>query len=203
MPSTVGEAFLEQAMKRSHTIIHSFALLLLFSLPVLAQSQDTGMKHFAKDGLAFDYPAVWKLEDQSQPGAQHLVLRRGGSGAQLMILARYEKIDTPEQLAAARHDFTEPFVEALVEQFQKMGTSAERSTITTEVGGAKAEGVRLRAVLGGVPGNADTYSLLLGHRLVMLSLIGEDAELKEAAADWDTIRRSVKVEEAAPTKTDE
>jgi hypothetical protein len=190
-------------MKRSRTIIHSFALLLLFSLLVLVRPQNMEMKHFAKDGLAFDYPAVWKLEDQSQPSQQHLVLRRGGSGAQLMILARYETITTLEQLAAARHDITEPFVEALVEQFQKMGTRAERSTITTEVGGARAEGVRLRAVLGGVPGNADTYSLLLGRRLVMLSLIGEDAELKEAAADWDTIRRSVKVEDATPaTKTD-
>src|SRR2546423_476195 len=130
-------------MNRSHTITHSFALLLFFALPVLAQSQNAEIKRFTKDGLAFDYPAVWKLEDASQPNGQHLVLTRGESGAQVMIIVRREAITTPEQLAAARHDFVEPFIETLVEQLQKMGAQPERSTIKTEVGSAQAEGVRL------------------------------------------------------------
>ena len=181
-------------MKRSHAIVYSLTLFLLFSLPVRAQSQKAEMKRFAKEGLAFDYPVIWTLEDRSQEKAQHLILIRGSSGAQIMFIVQRETITTPDQQAAARRAMTEPLIEAMEKEFERLGARPERSTATIAVGGAQAEGVRLRAVLDGVPGSAEVYSLLLGGRVVALTLIGSDTELKAAAVDWETIRRSVKVE---------
>ena len=52
----------------------------------------------------------------------------------------------------------------------------------------------MRAVLNNEPGNAEIYSLQLGPRLVMLSLIGTDKEIAASAPAWLAIRRSLKVE---------
>jgi hypothetical protein len=184
-------------MKRSHIIIYSLTIIfLLLSPPLLrAQSQQAEMKHFAKEGLVLDYPAAWSLEDNSRQDIQHLVLVRGSSGAQIMFLAPREKVTTPDRLADLRHAITEPLIDSLDKELQKSGAPPQRTAVTIEVGGARAEGTRLSAVLDGVPGRAEVYSLVLGSRLVAVSFIGSETELKEATADWETIRRSVKVEE--------
>jgi hypothetical protein len=186
-------------MKRSHAIIYSLIIVFLLSpLPVRAQSQQAQMKHFAKEGLALDYPAVWSLDDESRQDAQHLVLVRGASGAQIMFFVPREKITTPDRMADLRRAITEPLLAAVEKELQGQGARPERSAVTIEVGGAQADGVRLSAVLNGLAGRAEVYSLVLGGRLVALSFIGSEMELKEAAADWETIRRSVKIEDAAP-----
>ncbi|MDX6289056.1 MAG: hypothetical protein QOH42_855, partial [Blastocatellia bacterium] len=61
-----------------------------------------------------------------------------------------------------------------------------------EVAGKQATGVRMRAVLENQPGNAEIYSLQLGSRLVLLSLIGTDREIAASAPAWLAIRRSLK-----------
>ena len=68
-----------------------------------------------------------------------------------------------------------------------------RTTAQIEVAGKQATGVRLRAVLENQPGNAEIYSLQLGSRLVLLSLIGTDREISASASAWLAIRRSLKV----------
>src|SRR5438876_603088 len=60
--------------------------------------------------------------------------------------------------------------------------------------GAQATGVKLRAVLNNEIGNAEIYSLQLGPRLVLLSLIGSDKEIAATAPAWLAIRRSLKIE---------
>ena len=61
----------------------------------------------------------------------------------------------------------------------------------------QAPGVKLRAVLDNQPGNAEIYSLQLGSRLVVLSLIGTDREIAASAATWLAIRRSLKIAASA------
>jgi hypothetical protein len=182
-------------MKRSSII---FSLLLLISLATVVAAQTAETKRYDQEGLTFDYPSAWKLQDVSKPDRQHLTLMHETTGVQIMVLVSREAISKPEQLAAARKAVVDPLVENMAQQFKQMGLTPERSTVTTEIGGAQAEGIRLRAVLDGAPGNADTYSLLLGQRLVVISTFGGEAEFKQIAAGWDTIRRSVKVEVKAP-----
>jgi hypothetical protein len=150
------------------------------------------LKHFAAGGLSFDYPAAIEVDDRSAPGVQHLVIQSKGQ-AQIMIVSRFDQISNASELAAARHEVVDPFVETVFKQIKEDDPNVARSVAQILVGGAQATGVKLRAVLNNEPGNAEIYSLQLGSRLVVLSLIGTDKEIAESAPVWLAIRRSLKI----------
>ena len=172
--------------------------IVLVTMTVLAMCQGAlaqstqRLKHFAVEGLSFDYPAAIELDDRSAPGVQHLVIQSKGR-AQIMIVSRFDQITTADELAAARHEVVDPFVETVWKQIHEDDPNVARTAAQIQVGGAQATGVRLRAVLNNEPGNAEIYSLQLGSRLVVLSLIGTDKEVAESAPAWLAIRRSLKV----------
>jgi len=151
------------------------------------------LRHYAATGLSFDYPAGIELDDRSTASGQHLVIQ-SKDRAQIMILSRYAQITTAEELAAARHEIVDSFIETMWQQIHEQDPNVSRSAAQIEVAGAQATGVRLRAVLNNEPGNAEIYSLQLGSRLVLLSLIGTDREIAASAPAWLAIRRSLKVE---------
>jgi hypothetical protein len=182
-----------KTVKRAGCVI----ALALISMVVSAQTPTSALNHFFKEGLSFDYPADVKFEDKTGSGGQHLVLTHAGTGAQIMVVSRYDVIDTAEQLAKARHDVFDFFVDSMVKQFEIQEAKIERSETQIEVGGAQASGLRLRAVLAGEPGNAEVYCVVLGRRLVMVSFIGSDKELEAAASAWGIVRRSLKVGQTA------
>jgi len=187
----------EEMMTLSSALISCAALLLLFA-GVQAQG-DT--KHFAKEGLSFDYANGWTITDQSTSDAQQLTLTRADSDAQFRIFAHRGKVDSPEKMAQAKKAFIDPYIAATNNQFVQMGARPERGTASSEIGGATAEGVRLRASLSGEPGEASIYWLMLGNRVIVLTLFGPDKALKRATPAWDTIRNSLKLELApAPGK---
>jgi hypothetical protein len=161
---------------------------------VLAQAPaPEALKHFAVKGLSFDYPATIELEDHSTPSGQHLVIQ-SKDHAQIMIVSRYAQINTAGELAAARHEVVDSFIATMWQQIHEQDPNVLRTAARIEVAGAQATGVRLRAVLENQPGNAEIYSLQLGSRLVLLSLIGTDREIAASAPEWLAVRRSLKVE---------
>lgn len=184
-------------MKSVRTIIPVLALLLVCSVFATAQTPDAGAMHFNKDGLAFDYPAGWTLEDTSNGDVQQMVLSRADSDAQIKFYIHRNSIK-PENLDKARHLLVDPYVEQTTKTFESMGTHPERSAFTTEIGGVAAEGVKLSAVLDGDPGAAEIASALVNQRLVILSFFGPDREMKKANAAWELVRTSMTIEGALP-----
>src|SRR2546428_10564816 len=138
----------EEMMTLIRFLISGAALLLLFA-GVQAQGN---AKHFAKDGLSFDYANGWAITDQSTSDAQQLTLTRADSEAQIRIFAHRGRVDSPEKMAQAKKAFIDPYVAATNNQFVQMGAKPERSTASTEIGGATAGGGRLRASLSGEAG---------------------------------------------------
>ena len=177
-------------MKRFFAMLISAGAL---GLLVFAQTSAQELKHFAARGLSFDYPAAIELDDRSNPTSQHLVVQSAGR-AQIMIVSRYTQITSAEQLAAARHEIVDSFVETMWQQLHEQDPNVLRTPAQIDVAGVQATGVRLRAVLNNQPGNAEIYSLQLGPRLVLLSLIGTDIEIVATAPVWLAIRRSLKIE---------
>jgi hypothetical protein len=175
----------------------SLSALILIALAAcqMAAVQAPKLKHFSERGLSFDYPEAIQLEDRSSPSNQHLVFQSVGL-AQIMIVARYEQISTDEELATARREVVDSFIATMRKQIHEQDPDAVRSATTVEVAGRQASGVRFRAVLDHVPGNAEIYSIKLGPRLVVLSLIGTDKEIAASSPAWTAIRRSLAV--AAP-----
>jgi hypothetical protein len=165
---------------------------------IFAQTHSTApeLKHFAAQGLSFDYPATIELDDRSSSIGQHLIIQNQGQ-AQIMVLSRFTEITTAEELAAARREIVDSFIATILKQIRESDPNVSRADAQIEVAGAKATGVRLRAVLNNEPGNAEIYSVQLGPRLLLLSLIGTDKEIAASAPAWLAIRRSLKIESRA------
>ena len=176
---------------RSTRFLFCFGALLL--LAATAQAQGNA-RHFAKDGLTFDYANGWTITDESNSDAQQLTLSRTDSDAQIRIFAHRGKVDTPEKFVKAKTAFIDPYVKSVNDMFVGMGAKPESSPASSQIGGAAAEGVRLRASLSGEPGEAGVYWVMLGNRVAVLTFFGPDQALKQAAPAWDLIRSSIKIE---------
>jgi hypothetical protein len=181
-------------MKKLFAVLISI-VALAFCQSVRGQTTTPALKHFASRGLSFDYPATIELDDHSTEVGQHLVIK-SKDRAQIMIMSRYAQINTPAELASARREIVDTFVETMWKQIQADDPNVSRADARIEIADAQAPGVRMRVVLNNEPGNAEIYSLQIGSRLVVVSLIGSDREIAASAPAWLAIRRSLKIEAA-------
>ncbi len=179
----------------SRRVLFSGALLLVVFVTALSQGD---IKHFTKDGLTFDYTNGWSITDESNSDAQQLTLNRADSDAQIRVFAHRGKVDTPEKLAQAKKAFIDPYVKSVNDTFVQMGAKPESKPAKIKIGEIQADGVQMRASLGGEAGEADVYWVPITNRVVVLTLFGPDAALKKAAATWDMVRNTIKVEAPQP-----
>ena len=182
--------------------MHSRFLLTIAVLGVALltaiTAQDANVNHFAKDGLSFDYPKSWQLSDQSSQQMQLIELTLGD--ITIRIRSPREYLKTPDKEAHARKLFQDNYVNDFFNQVQQAGMTPKRSVVTTQIGGADAEGARVRAILDREPGGMDSYFRIISDRLVNLSIIGSEKDIAKSAAAWDLIRNSIKVEPAPQPK---
>ncbi len=175
-------------MKFIQILISCAAVLVAASV----QTQTPDPKHFDKDGLSFDYPANWQFSDQSTQQMQLIELTQGD--VVIRVRSPREWLKTPEKEAHAKKLFQDQYVSDFATQLEQAGMTPKRSPITTQIAGADAEGTRLRANLDGQPGGMDSYFRIISDRLVNLSIIASEKDMKKTAAVWDMIRNSLKVE---------
>ena len=166
----------------------TFILLAITCLIALAQTPKT----YTKDGLTFDYPADWALQEGVNDDAQQLTLAKPNSDVQISVFAHKGRI-TPEKLPDAKKAFIDPYIAATEKQFVQMGAKPEQSPDASEIGGVKADGVKISASLGGESGAAKIYWALVGQRVVVLTLFGPDKQLTQNAPAWDLVRNSLKI----------
>ena len=183
-------------MKLSRNVLPMVALVFLYVLAASAQTPPSDAKEFNKDGLTFSYPSGWSFNDTSDSDAQKMTFGRNDSDAQVTVFVFRTHVNTPEKIAEAKKVLVDKYVASTIKSFEQAGARPESSPTTSEIGGVKSEGVRIKASLDGVPGAADIQWAVLGERLVVLTFLGPDRALTKAASIWDSIRSSMKVEEA-------
>jgi hypothetical protein len=165
-----------------------FIRLAIICLIALAQTPKT----YTKDGLSFDYPADWTLQEGVNEDAQQLTLGKANTDVQISVFVHKGRI-TPEKLPDAKKAFIDPYIAGTERQFVQMGAKPEQSPEASEIGGVKADGVKVSASLGGESGAAKIYWALVGQRVVVLTFFGPDKQLTQQAAAWDLVRNSLKV----------
>lgn len=169
---------------------------IVFVACILASGQTS--KNFVKDGLSFDYPEGWMLTDDSNGDAQQFTLTKSNSDVQIRLFVHKGTI-SEEKLPDAKKAFIDPYVAATAKQFVQMGAKPEQSPDASEIGGVKADGVAIRASLGGEAGAARIYWALVGRRVAVLTVFGPDQQTKQHAAAWDLVRNSLKIEDPKAT----
>ena len=186
-------------MKRAIVCVFAFALLMVAG--VAAQNN----QHFTKDGLSFDYPSAWGIDESKTTGQQqYLTLGRSESQAPTIIVRspraslsiRRTKRRTP------RSWFKKALSTLGRKNFVANGAKPERSTVASEIGGGPAECTRLSALLGGEPGRVDVCWRVIAKRMVQVAIVGSTRDITRTTAAWDAVRNSVKIEAPpAPTPT--
>ena len=168
--------------------IKLLAIILISCLMVAAQTP----KNVTMNGLSFDYPSDWTMQDDSSADAQQFSLSKANSDVQIRVFVHKGRI-TAEKLPDAKKAFIDPYVAATEKQFVSMGANPQQSPDTSEIGGIKADGVKIDASLGGEAGAAKIYWALVGQRVVVLTFFGPDQQLKQLTPAWDLVRNSLKV----------
>ena len=179
-------------------LVASCLLLLCFKATV--QSPSNSPKRYEKDGLAFDYPENWELSDQSNAAAQQLVLLDKALDAQIMIIALRGVITNAKQEEQAKAGLIEPSIARLLKQYEDAGIKVERVSLKLDVNGNLAEGAQLRFAVDGQPGTTDIYWFVLNQRLVQLFFIRPDKTASKAAACWDMVRTTLRIETPVKAK---
>ena len=181
-------------MKSSNLLVAGVALL---ALVVVALSQ-ADAKHFEKDGLVFDYANGWTITDTSNSDAQQLTLNRPNSDAQVVVFVHRGKVETPEKFAQAKKAIIDPYIKSMRDRFLQLGAMPENSPANSQIGGLPAEGIRIKAALGGEGAETSIFWVTLENRLIMLTLFSPDAELKQATPALDMIRNTIKIQPPPP-----
>jgi TonB family protein len=164
--------------------------------PAARQTPAVGGEHFSKDGLSFDYPAGWTLEDKSTAELQHVVLKRPDGSALIMVVAHREPLRSAGQLIASHGAVTRPYVEGVARQLgAKVPDAPDPGCL--EVGRAQAAGYRLAGRVGQEPSTAEVYPVVKGQRLVHLVFIRHDRQEASAAVGWKSLIETLKVEPPA------
>jgi hypothetical protein len=185
-------------MKSSHSFFPLIVFLLLCGLSALAQTASGDAKAFDKDGLSFSYPSGWSFNDTSNADAQQMTFGRADSDAQITVFVFRTPVTTPEKVAEAKRVLVDKYVASTTRSFEQAGAHPESSPATTEIGGVKSEGVKIRASLDSVPGVAEIEWAVVGQRLVVLTFLGPDKALTKATPAWDAIRTTIKIAEPTP-----
>jgi hypothetical protein len=182
-------------MKISQRLATTLLLALLISLPAHAQGGGAvaQVERFSGGGVTFQYPSQWTLTDKSSNSSQHLVLELKGTAAQIMVLVERTPSTQPGQRTEILRARSTAFADIMTKELEKVGTTVQRSEVTTEVGGVAADGLRLRAAPGNQPGSVEVYSFVLGGRIVMLTLLRPDKDAQAAAPAWSAVRSSLRV----------
>jgi len=166
----------------------------LFLALILVQTTSTGQT-FNANGVSFDYPNGWTLHDDTNSDAQQLTLARANNDVQIRVFVHKGHISA-EKFSEAKKAFIDPYIASTMKQFVAMGAKPEQSADSSEIGGVKAEGVKIAANLG-EPGAAKIYWALIGQRAVILTIFGPDREIKQFTPAWDMVRNSLKVQDKA------
>jgi TonB family protein len=193
---------------KASPVIKQIVVAMILCLAALAQSPSSGMKHFSKDGLSFDYPAALTLEDKSSAQEQRLVLTRAGNSWTIVVQSPRELLSTLEEIVAARDSVTTAYVSRLSETLGVTFTPDWQHTRCTDVGNRKALGFRLEGSLRKQPTTGEVYVLIKGHRLVNLIFVRVDKEEAQASPVWRVVRETLKMDapqgDAGPeTQSDE
>ena len=185
-------------MRLIRTLLQLIAFSMLCGLSAAAQTVPGDAKQFVKDGLSFNYSSGWAFNDTSNADAQQMTFGRSDSEAQITVFVFRANLTKPEQIAEAKRVLVDKYVASTTKQFQQEDPHAQSTPATSEIGGVASEGVKIRASLGGIPGIAEIQSAVVGQRLVVLTLLGSDRDVKKATPVWDLIRGTIKLEEPQP-----
>jgi hypothetical protein len=171
----------------------SFLLILLALTGAHAARAKT--KHYEKDGLSFDYPDNWVIQERSDDKKQLINLSISTSFLQINVYAHREPVDSPEKVEDAKTRLVNGFITQLTNEMKQQGMNPARTDGTSTIGTTAGDVAHVKEA-GADGGGADVHYAVVNNRMVMFSAFGPDTDLQKYGAQLDAIRASIAI---APT----
>lgn len=165
-------------------------MISVLSVSVYAQSAGPESNHFAVDGISFDYPSGYSVNDETTPEAHQFIITRKGSSVQLTVVVP-KRLVTRSQWPAVAEDFTQPTLKKISMTLGEDKDSPEQTRFQTRIGTIDAEGIRLRSTR-----EKKTGEVIWGRsnfHLVGLVFVRSDADESAGAQLWQTVNSSLKL----------
>jgi len=172
-------------------------IISFLGVNVYAQSAGPELKHFAAEGIAFDYPSGYSVKDESTPEEQQLIITRKGSSVQLTIVVP-QRVVLRNELPAAVENFTQPLLKKVAMTLGEDKSSPEQTSFQTRIGTNEAEGIRLQSTRNEKK-TGEVIWLRSRLHLVGLIFVRSDADEADGAQLWQAVSSSLKI--AAPVVT--
>lgn len=171
----------------------SFLLILLALTGVHAARAKN--KHYEKDGLSFDYPDNWTIQEVNDDKRQVVNVSLSSSYLQVSVYAHREPVDTPEKIELAKTGLVTAYINQRTDQMKQMGMNPTRTDGAGTIGTTAADVAHVKET-GPDGGGADIYYTVINQRMVLFSAFGPDTDLKRYSSQLDVIRNSIAI--AAP-----
>jgi TonB family protein len=172
-------------------------MISFLGVNVYAQATGPELKHFAIEGISFDYPSGYSVKDESTPEVQQFIITREGSSVQLTIVIP-QRMVLRSQLPAAVENFTQPMLKKVAMTLGEGKDSPKQTRFQTRIGTNEAEGIRLQSTGSGKKIGEVIWARWSLH-LVGLMFVRSEADESDGAQLWQTVSSSVKVEPGVVT----
>jgi TonB family protein len=164
-------------------------LLIAISSTLSLPWQSAGNDHFTKPGIAFDYPADWKVTDQSADRGNTILLASSGKTQSITVLTDDIPLkgscDFDQGSAQVRSSWLET-TKATIQAAKEM----PGKPITTHLSDGEIEGTQISGRINGHAVTAEIYSVR--RSLIVVGLIYVHFENDHSSEPaWDLLRRTL------------
>lgn len=152
--------------------IFLFFLLAFFSYSnVSAQTSESTVKTFDKDGLKFSYASDWTITDKSSKEMQYLLLSKENTTA-LISIASPRKLGEGSSQTITYN----AYVKAILRSLSSADNPAEQEYICLDSNDSKISGTKFAGLYKNEPSKGEIYPFVLGDRFLTLAYIRTEKE---------------------------
>lgn len=169
-------------------------LILLTCAPAAQTAQDAAAGHYSNEGLSFEYPTGWTVEEKGDAETQRVVVSRAGSSAFIEVSSPRASVATHEQMKAAQERLWSSSTEEMQRRLGVKKLPAKDEYRCPPFGERPGSGVSLSGRFEGRGAKGEVYGMIASSRYVNVSLFRTERDERDANAAWKTVLETLKVE---------
>lgn len=171
------------------------SLLILLTCTSAAKTTRDAAGRYSKEGLSFDYPSGWTVEEKGDAETLRVVVSRAGISTFIEVASPRSPVATHEQRVSEQERLWVPAVE---EMQQRLGLKkkfpAKEEYRCPPFGERPGVGVILSGRFEGRSAKGEVYGMIAASRYVNVSLFRTERDERDANAALKTVLETLKVE---------
>lgn len=175
-------------MKFFYSIFFYLTFAACLSASISAQTSNTT---FDKDGLKFNYPSNWNLNDKSNSDIQHFLLTPTTGNALIVLISPRVRIESTEQFMRIRRSIYGNYFKAITKSLNIDSDSENQNFQCLEINGRRVNGKRFIGSYNNDQSTGEIYSFVLGKRFLSLIYLRTEKDSSMSDPVWQDLIKSL------------